>query len=198
MPEITNNPREWGSLAENDLKSAQEGAWPLILILKKLLCLSSKNKHSIYLGHTRRICYFTNRTQAGNKKLRTSLPTSLLLILVRFLTEVDGVQEEVSRVLMLLTFETYRGGTSFKFGTWSVNFHQTKSPVELMKMATLSPVKTFTTQYPNTVPWPKKESEKYLVSTVHACTQPSMLTWRGRGIWCWSVQVMILFLMLHK
>ena len=132
------------------------------------------------------------------QKLCTSLPTSLLLILVRFLTEVDDIQEEVSRVLMLFTFEAYRGGTSFKFGTWSVNFHQTKSKVELMKMATLSPVKTFTTQSLNTAPWPNKESEKCLVSTVHACAQPSMLTWRGRGIWCWSVQVMILFLMLHK
>ena len=84
---------------------------------QKLLCLSSKNKHSVYLGHTRRICYFTNRTQAGNTKMRTSLPTSLLLILVCFLAEVDDIQEEVSRVLMLLTFETYRGGTSFKCGT---------------------------------------------------------------------------------
>jgi len=47
------------------------------------------------------------------QKLRTSLPTSLLLILVRFLAEVDDIQEEVSRVLMLLTFETYRGGRYF-------------------------------------------------------------------------------------
>ena len=35
------------------------------------------------------------------------LLTSLLSILVCFLTEVDDVQEEVSQVLMLLTLETY-------------------------------------------------------------------------------------------
>ena len=33
--------------------------------------------------------------------------SQLVPILVHFLTEVDDVQEEVSRVLMLLTLETY-------------------------------------------------------------------------------------------